>query len=87
MRMRLRPKPRPAKATTNNRAWGRSDIRPQRGSRLFLCLAAESASGISVEEVDILARLGAKPNLCYSGCRKDEIPGPTPRAGSWGSVI
>lgn len=57
MKMRLRPKPRPAKAATSNRAWGRG---------------RQASGGLDVLDVGLggrweaaLARLGVKPSL---GC-------------------
>lgn len=49
MKMRLRPKPRPAKAATSNKAWGGGDVSPQRGSALPPCMAGGSGSWISVQ--------------------------------------
>lgn len=56
MKMRLRPKPRPAKATTSSRAWGRRGVTGhQRGSVHPPQMAGCAGSEISVQVAGILA--------------------------------
>ena len=57
MKMRLRPKPRPAKAATSSRAWGRRGVTGrQRGSARPPQVAGGAVSEISVQVAGILAR-------------------------------
>lgn len=57
MKMRLRPKPRPAKAATSSRAWGRRWVTGhQRGSARPPRVAGRAGSETSVQVAGILAR-------------------------------
>lgn len=76
MKMRLRPKPRPAKAATSNRAWGRG--RQEASEGLEVLDVGDSSGGGRQPRLD----WGSSPACGSQSVGKGGVPSSS-QAGSW----